>query len=137
MLASLSSSIAASALAMALTKPSQPMKPRARIGLRLRDQMLGAAEADFQPHVVDAAEQSAQIGWRRFGKIERELRQQRVEQRGLPRLERMAFAPAEEGALRMRANLGSMSRLIPNDAESRPGTSLKTCMGRPPAFAVR
>ena len=40
----------------------------ARIGLRLRDQMLGAAEADFEPHVIGAAEQRAQIGRRRLGR---------------------------------------------------------------------
>ena len=73
----------------------------ARIGLRLRDQMLGAAEADFQAHLVERlTKQRAQIGRRGLGEIERELRQQRVEQRGLPRLQRMALAPAEEGALR-------------------------------------
>ena len=64
--------------------------------------MFGAAEADFKPHIVDVAEQCAQIGGRRLAQIERDARQQRVEQRGLPRLERMPFAPAEEGALRCR-----------------------------------
>ena len=32
--------------------------------------------------------------------LERQFRQQRIEQFGLPRFERMAFAPPEEGALR-------------------------------------
>ena len=72
-----------------------------RMRLRLRDQMLAAAEADFQPDVVErACKKRAQIGRRRLGEIEREARQQRVEQRRLPRLQRMALAPAEEGALR-------------------------------------
>ena len=98
---------------MALTKPSLPMKPLRGLRLRLRDQMLGAAEADFQPHVVERlCKQRAQIGGRRLGQIEREARQQRVEQRGLPRLQRMTLAPAEEGALRVSWSIiGSMRRL--------------------------
>ena len=60
--------------------------------------MLAAAEADFEPDVVDAVEQRAQIGGRGRGQIEREPRQQRVEQRRLARPQRMALAPAEEGA---------------------------------------
>ena len=70
----------------------------ARIALGFRDQVLAAAEAAFQPHVVDAVEQRAQIGGRGRRQIERKLRQQRVEQRGLARPQRMALAPAEEGA---------------------------------------
>ena len=67
--------------------------------LRLRDQMLGAAKADFEPHVVDGVrKQRAQIGRRRFAEIERRRRQQRIEQRRLPRLERVSFAAAEERA---------------------------------------
>ena len=38
---------------MPLTKGSQPMKPDARGGARLREQMLAAAEADLEPHRVD------------------------------------------------------------------------------------
>src|SRR6185312_112944 len=71
-----------------------------RIRLRLRDQMLGSAEADLQPHLVDAGKERAQIGRRRLRRVDADLRQQRVEQRRLPRLERVALAAAEEGALR-------------------------------------
>ncbi len=70
-----------------------------RMLLRLGDEMLAAAEAAFQSDVAGALEQRAQIGRRRAIKIERELRQQRVEQRRLPRFERMALAPAEKRAL--------------------------------------
>ena len=55
--------------------------------LRLRDQMFGAAKADFEAHSIERlVEQRAQIGGRGFGEVERDARQQRVEQRGLPRL---------------------------------------------------
>ena len=60
----------------------------ARMALGLRDQMLAAAEPAFQAHLVDAVEQRAQVGWRGALQIERELRQQRVEQRRLPRPQR-------------------------------------------------
>ena len=56
---------------------------RARMLRGLGDQMLAAAEAAFQPHVVHAAEQRTQIGGRGLGQIDRELRQQCVDQRGL------------------------------------------------------
>ena len=82
-------------------KASEPMKPVRGLLCACCDQMLGAAEADFQAHLVGAfansARRSAGAG---LVEIERETRQQRVEQRRLPRLERMALAPAEEGALR-------------------------------------
>src|SRR5256885_15173382 len=64
----------------------------------LRNQMLAAAEAAFQPDLVDTMEQRAEIGRSRRGKIELEPRQQRVHQRGLALAQRMALAPAEEGA---------------------------------------
>ena len=54
-----SASIAASALAMALMKASLPMKPLRGLRLRLRDQVFGAAEADFQPHVVERPSKTA------------------------------------------------------------------------------
>ena len=63
--------------------------------------MLGAAKADLEPHVVDGRrKQCTQIGRCGLGEIEREPRQQRVEQGWLARLERMTFAAAEESALR-------------------------------------
>jgi hypothetical protein len=62
--------------------------------------MFGTAEADFQTHILDFAEQRAQIGGRRLRQIERDARQSRIEQRLLPRLQGMPLAPAKEGALR-------------------------------------
>ena len=44
---------------MPLTNGSQPMKPVRGSALRLRDQMLGAAEADFETDVVDGDGNSA------------------------------------------------------------------------------
>ena len=77
------------------------MKPTLRMCLRLRDQMLGAAETDFNAHSIERlVEQRAQIGGCGIAQIERDARQQRVEQRGLPRLQGMTLAPAEEGARR-------------------------------------
>ena len=65
-------------LGHAVDEGSMPMKPVRGCALRLRDQMLAAAEADFQPHLVDGmSEQRAQIGGRRLAQIEREPRQQR------------------------------------------------------------
>ena len=74
----------------------------ARMRLGLRDQMLGAAEADLEPHVVDAcgnsARRSAGAG---FAEIERELSAAASSNSAACRgLQRMALAPAEEGALR-------------------------------------
>ncbi len=72
----------------------------ARVGLRLRDQMFGAAEADFEAHVIGrAGKQRAQIGRRGLAGIKGNARQQRLKQRRLPRPQRMALAPPEEGAL--------------------------------------
>ena len=82
---------------MPLTKGSQPMKPVRGCAARLRDQMLAAAEADLETHLVDrTGEQRAQIGRRRRREIEREPRQQRFEQRRLLRTQRMALAAAEK-----------------------------------------
>ena len=101
MLSSAFSSIATSALAMPLRKPSVPMKPLCGLACAC------AIRCSPPPKPISSRrssigvwKQRAQIGRRRLGEIEREPRQQRVEQRGLPRLERMPFAPAEEGALR-------------------------------------
>ncbi len=92
--------MAASAFAMPLTNGSIPMKPDARMGGRLGDQMLAAAEADFEPHVVDGSVETARAGRPAARvEIERQPRQQRLEQRRLPRAQRMALAPAEEGAV--------------------------------------
>ena len=78
----------------------------ARVGRRRGDQVLSPAEADLQPHVRDGLrEQCAQIAGRRRGHIDREARQQRFEQRGLMRPQRVALAPAEEGAVFVRSGL--------------------------------
>ena len=52
----------------------------ARMGLRLSDQMLGTAEADFQPQIIHwCCKQCTQVGRRGFGEIDCEPRQQRIE----------------------------------------------------------
>ena len=77
-------------------------EPAARIGLRLRDQVLSAAESDLQAHVVDRdRKQRRQTAGRRV-EVQREARQQRVEQLRLPRAQRMALAPAKERPVMMR-----------------------------------
>src|SRR5476649_1214259 len=92
----------------------------ARVRLRLRDKMFGAAETDFQPHLVERnIEQSAQIGGRRFDQIEREARQSCVEQRGLPRLQRMTLAPAKEGALGLVAAVVTLAHSVIVRASAR------------------
>ena len=98
---------------MPLMKASAADEADARIGFGLRDQMLGAAEADFQAHFVDVSRNSvAQIGGRRLREIERDARQQRIEQRRLARAQRMALAPAEEGALRLSLCVASLSSCV-------------------------
>ena len=103
---------------------SMPMKPVAGLCSRLGDEMLAAAEAAFQSDVAGAREQRAQIGRRRAIKIERELRQQRVEQRRLPRLERMALAPAEKRAL---AVIGMHACVSIKDAMARATRACASC----------
>src|SRR5262245_35720484 len=71
------------------------------VDLRLRNQMLGAAEADLEPQRIDRhRKKRAWIGWSRPVQVECQSRQQRLEQRRLTRLERMAFAAPEKSALR-------------------------------------
>ncbi len=83
---------------MPLMNGSTPMKPMRGCSHGLVDQMLAAAEADLEPEIVDGMrKQRGKLG-RRRGEIEREPRQQRFDQRGLPGLERMPLAPPEEGA---------------------------------------
>ena len=101
---------------------------RARMPRGFGDQMLAAAEAAFQPDVVDVVEQRAQIGRSRRGEIEREPRQQRVEQRRLPLAQRMALAPAEEGA-------GLFC--FAHDARQSAGTEPKNDDARPEAGHAR
>jgi hypothetical protein len=63
--------------------------------------MLGAAETDLEPQRIDRhGKQCARIGRSSFAQVERQPRKQRVEQRHLTRLERMAFAATEKGAFR-------------------------------------
>src|SRR5690606_28552934 len=66
---------------------------------RLRDQMFAAAETDFQTQRLRRLrKQRSEIGRRRLRQIDGKPWQQVVEQLGLSRLERMAFAPPEKGA---------------------------------------
>ena len=63
------------------------------------DQMLAAAEADFKPHVLDRnGKQRAKVV-RPGVEVEREARQQRLEQRRLRGPECVPLAPPEERAL--------------------------------------
>jgi hypothetical protein len=63
--------------------------------------MLGAAEADLEPQRIDRrGKKRTQIGRSRSVQVGRQSRQQRVEKRGLTRLERMTFATPEKSALR-------------------------------------
>src|SRR4029077_1705817 len=58
-------------------------------------------EADLQPQIIHwCCKQRTQVGRRGFGQIDCEPRRQRIEQRRLARLERVALAAAEEGACR-------------------------------------
>ncbi|MGY3497580.1 hypothetical protein ACVW1B_006999 [Bradyrhizobium sp. USDA 4502] len=76
---------------------------RGRKGLRLRDQMLAAAEADFEPDILDAVvEQLGQRLGRGRRDVDRQMRQQSVDQVGLVRAQLVALAPSEERAARMR-----------------------------------
>ena len=74
--------------------------------LRFGDQMFAAAESDFEPDIVDGRlEQLSEIGRARRGDVERELRQQMLDQIGLVRAELVALAPSEERAARVRAGV--------------------------------
>ena len=62
----------------------------ARIALGLRDQMLAAAEADFEADVIDRRRKQRRADRPAPAcEIERKPRQQRLEQRGLARPQRM------------------------------------------------
>ncbi len=70
-------------------------------GLGPPDQMLGAAEADFELNVIDRVEE--QRGEVSCGgcHIQRKTRQQRLEQLSLARTQRMPLAPPVERAVPM------------------------------------
>jgi hypothetical protein len=71
----------------------------ARMAFGFRHQMFAAAEAAFQPDVIDSVEQRAQIGRRRrLVELERKPRKQCFEQRRLARLERVPLAASKKGA---------------------------------------
>ena len=94
-------------------------EPDARMTLCLPDQVLGATEANFQTHMVHGVrKQCTKLVWRWARQIERKLRQQRAEQLGLPRTQRMPFAAAEERAVMMLAHLTDC-RPGRSEAESR------------------
>jgi hypothetical protein len=71
----------------------------AKVG-RFRRKMLAAAEADFEPHLVDGGiEDLARLAWRGDRNIEREMRQEMFDQVRLMLTELVSLATAEEGAL--------------------------------------
>ena len=78
------------------------MNPISGKCLRFRDQVLAAAESDFEPDIVDVAfEQFGEPVRRGRPDIERQMRQQIVDQVGLVDAELVALAAAEERAARM------------------------------------
>ena len=69
---------------------------------RFRDQMLAAAESDFETDALDCRiEQRREVGRTGAADVERQMRQQVLDQVGLMRAELVALAPSEERALRM------------------------------------
>ncbi len=80
------------------------MNPDLRKRLRFGDQMFAAAESDFEPDIADlAVEQFGEIGRRgAAADIERQMRQQIVDQVGLVDAELVTLAAAEERAVRVR-----------------------------------
>ena len=78
-------------------------EPGLRRPLGFRDQMLAAAEADFESYRLDAwCKQGREVVGRRRVEVECQSRQQGFEQCGLLRPQRMALAAAEKGARRPR-----------------------------------
>ena len=78
------------------------MNPMFGKRLRFRDQMLAAAKSDFEPDIPDVAiEQLGEPVRRGRSDIERQMRQQIVDQVGLMDAELVALAAAEERAVRM------------------------------------
>ena len=77
------------------------MNPTAGKTPRFRDQMLTAAEADFEPDIADRrGEQAGKIGRAGTADVERQARQQLLDQAGLMRAKLVTLAPSEERALR-------------------------------------
>ena len=69
---------------MPLTNGSTPMKPMRGMRLGLGDQMLAAAESDLEPHAsTGTGNKEAQVAGGGAVEIERQPRQQRLEQRRL------------------------------------------------------
>src|SRR6185436_7261315 len=70
--------------------------------LRFRDHVLAAAESDFEPDIVDFAPENLDETVRRGrSDVERQVRQQIVDQVGLVDAKLVALAAAEERAARM------------------------------------
>ena len=73
-----------------------------RKGTRFRDQMLAAAESDFEPDIIDRRiEQFGEIGRSGTSNVERKPRQQMFDQIGLMQAELVALAPPEERTVRV------------------------------------
>src|SRR5262245_47304998 len=88
-------------------------EPGARMVERLRDQVLTAAEADLEADVVDRTWKERGEIVRRPREIDREPRQQRLEQPGLMRAQGMALAAAEECAVTVRLVVAHGARQTP------------------------
>ena len=66
-------------------------------GAALRDQMFAAAEADFEPDLIGRrVEQPGKIGWAGLADVERQPRQQLLDQLNLMDAQLVALAPSEE-----------------------------------------
>ncbi len=79
------------------------MNPMFGKRLRFGDQMFAAAESDFEPDIVGLRlEELGEIVRRGRADIERQMRQQIIDQVGLMDAELVALAAAEERAVRMR-----------------------------------
>ena len=74
-------------------------------GARFRDQMLAAAESDFEPDFIGPRiEQVSEIGRAGAGDVERKPRQQMFDQIGLMRAEPVALASPEQCTARLRGD---------------------------------
>jgi hypothetical protein len=82
----------------AVNKRLDPDESGLRVALGLCDQMLAAAEADLDAHLAHRSVEQGRERGRARAEVKRQVRQQRVEQRRLPWLQPVAFAPSEKGA---------------------------------------
>ena len=95
-----------------------------RMSLGLGDQMLAAAKADLEPHIVGMLEKCSKICRRRICQIERKLRQQRLEQAGLMRRAASCLCAGRRRRARRRLVYRCMSECITAASLMRPFAKL-------------